>query len=122
MADEYIAGAAREQNDPIYSCFPFTSIGRRLLLALVLATTARAAFAVLCLGKRFVGEGMRRTSNRTIQALLLTILCCSILSAAPSITAVANAASSIGFNSPIAQGSIFVIYGTDLGPAAISIS
>ena len=44
------------------------------------------------------------------------------LPAAPTISGVANAASNIGFNAPIAQGSIFVIKGTGLGPDTISIS
>jgi uncharacterized protein (TIGR03437 family) len=44
------------------------------------------------------------------------------LSAAPVITKVANAASQLAFASPIAQGSIIVIYGTGLGPAEMSIA
>ena len=44
------------------------------------------------------------------------------LFAAPTINGVANAASNIAFNSPLAPGGIFVIYGTDLGPANLAIS
>lgn len=40
----------------------------------------------------------------------------------PAITTVANAASNIGFNSPIAQGGIFILKGTGLGPDVISIA
>ena len=60
-----------------------------------------------------------RISSR---AAALTFICCSILSAAPTITGVANAAANIPFNYPIAQGAIFVIYGSGLGPANISIA
>jgi uncharacterized protein (TIGR03437 family) len=45
-----------------------------------------------------------------------------MLSAAPSITGVANAAANIPFNYPIAQGAIFVIYGSGLGPVNISVA
>src|SRR5579871_260810 len=44
------------------------------------------------------------------------------VSAAPTINAIANAASNITFNAPLAQGSIFIIKGTGLGPANISIA
>jgi len=44
------------------------------------------------------------------------------LVAAPVINSIANGASNIPFNSPVALGSIFVIKGTGLGPANISIS
>ena len=44
------------------------------------------------------------------------------LAAAPNIAGVANAASNLTFNSPIAQGAVFVLYGTGLGPQNISIS
>jgi uncharacterized protein (TIGR03437 family) len=44
------------------------------------------------------------------------------LPAAPTITSVANAASNIWFNSPIARGAIFVIKGTGLGPETLSIA
>jgi uncharacterized protein (TIGR03437 family) len=43
-----------------------------------------------------------------------------MISAAPTIKGVANAAANIPFNYPIAQGAIFVIYGSGLGPANIS--
>jgi uncharacterized protein (TIGR03437 family) len=38
------------------------------------------------------------------------------------ITSVANAASNIPFNSPVAQGAVFVIKGSGLGPADISVA
>src|SRR5215472_457942 len=44
------------------------------------------------------------------------------LSAVPAITSVANAASNITFNSPVAQGTVFVIKGSGLGPASISVA
>jgi uncharacterized protein (TIGR03437 family) len=44
------------------------------------------------------------------------------LSAVPAITSVANAASNITFNSPVAQGAVFVIKGSGLGPASISVA
>jgi uncharacterized protein (TIGR03437 family) len=45
----------------------------------------------------------------------------SALSAAPVIQAIANAAGNVPFNSPIAQSGIFVIKGTGLGPANLTI-
>src|SRR5579885_1517467 len=54
--------------------------------------------------------------------LLLVSAVIPLLAAAPNVAAVGNAASNLTFNSPIAQGAIFVIYGTGLGPDAISIS
>ena len=56
------------------------------------------------------------------RAAALVAVCCSMLSAAPAITGVANAAANIPFNHPIAQGAIFVIYGSGLGPANISVA
>jgi uncharacterized protein (TIGR03437 family) len=44
------------------------------------------------------------------------------LSAAPTITSVANAASNVAFNAPLAQGAIFILKGSGLGPADISIA
>jgi uncharacterized protein (TIGR03437 family) len=44
------------------------------------------------------------------------------LSAAPNIQGVMNAASNVPFNSPVAQGSVFVIKGSGLGPADISVA
>lgn len=44
------------------------------------------------------------------------------LSAAPSIAAVTNGASNIAFNSPLAQGAIFLVYGSGLGPADIAFA
>ena len=57
-----------------------------------------------------------------VRAVALIAICCSMLSAAPTITGVANAAANITFNYPIAQGAIFVIYGSGLGPANISVA
>ena len=54
--------------------------------------------------------------------LLLISAAISGLSAAPTVTAVANAASNIPAGMPIAQGSIFIIKGRGLGPDNISIS
>lgn len=54
-------------------------------------------------------------------ALLFFSATCGLM-AAPAITSVANAASNIGFNSPIAQGAVFVIKGSGLGPATPSIA
>jgi uncharacterized protein (TIGR03437 family) len=45
-----------------------------------------------------------------------------MLSAAPTITGVANAAANIPFNYPVAHGAIFVIYGSGLGPATTSVA
>ncbi|HKE22138.1 MAG TPA: hypothetical protein VKB88_07085 [Bryobacteraceae bacterium] len=56
------------------------------------------------------------------RAAALAAACCSMLSAAPTITGVANAAANIPLNYPIAQGAIFVIYGSGLGPANISVA
>ncbi len=44
------------------------------------------------------------------------------LSAAPTIAAVANAASNITFNAPVAQGAVFVLYGSGMGPANIAFA
>jgi uncharacterized protein (TIGR03437 family) len=44
------------------------------------------------------------------------------LFAAPTITSVANAASNNTINAPVAQGSVFVIKGSGLGPANIAVS
>lgn len=56
------------------------------------------------------------------RAATLVAIGCSVLSAAPKITGVANAAANIPYNYPIAQGAIFVIYGSGLGPANISVA
>src|SRR5215471_11709924 len=58
---------------------------------------------------------------RRIRLLSTVLIAASIGTAAPVITSIANAAGNIGFNSPIAQGSIFVIKVSGLGPANISI-
>jgi uncharacterized protein (TIGR03437 family) len=44
------------------------------------------------------------------------------IQAAPAISSVANAASNLTFNAPVAQGSVFVIKGSGLGPASIVVS
>jgi hypothetical protein len=44
------------------------------------------------------------------------------LFAAPTISSVANAASNNTFNAPVAQGAVFVIKGSGLGPANIAVS
>ena len=58
---------------------------------------------------------------RSIRLLSTVLIAASIGTGAPVITSIANAAGNIGFNSPIAQGSIFVIKGSGLGPANILI-
>ena len=63
--------------------------------------------------------------NRCFVGVSSLILLASGLSAAPVIQAVQNAASNIrpGLpNAGIAQGSIFVVYGTGLGPTATSVA
>ena len=57
-----------------------------------------------------------------LSSFLLISAAIARLSAAPVITSVANAASNIPFNSPIAQGAVFVIKGSSLGPADISVA
>ena len=52
----------------------------------------------------------------------LIFLISTVVSAAPNIANVANAASNIGSNFPIAPGAIFVVYGSGLGPSSISIA
>ena len=68
-----------------------------------------------------IAQKIRRQVSRRLPVILLATLWISGLSAAPTITSIANAASNIGFNFPIAQGSIFVIKGSGLGPANIFI-
>ena len=51
---------------------------------------------------------------------LLAALAAPCLSAAPTITSIANAASNLTFNAPVAQGAVFVIKGSGLGPANLS--
>jgi uncharacterized protein (TIGR03437 family) len=53
---------------------------------------------------------------------LLFFSAISGFAAAPTITSVGNAASNYTFSSPIAQGAIFVIKGSGLGPASISVA
>src|SRR5262245_2554806 len=65
---------------------------------------------------------MNPRSHRLSLLLFLLSAAISRLSAAPVITSIANAASNRGFSFPLAQGSIFVIKGTGLGPASISIA
>jgi uncharacterized protein (TIGR03437 family) len=66
-------------------------------------------------------EPVRRVFRWPVFLLLVSAVI-PLLGAAPNVAAVGNAASNLTFNSPIAQGAIFVIYGTGLGPDAISIS
>jgi uncharacterized protein (TIGR03437 family) len=73
-------------------------------------------------------EGLRPQMTMTrfsCTTVLLVLVFARLLSAAPSITRVANAASNImpGLpNSGIAPGAIFVVYGTGMGPSNISIA
>jgi len=59
---------------------------------------------------------------RLCPVMLLVSSGISGLSAAPVIAGLANAGSNILVNSPLAQGSIFIIYGTGLGPANIAFA
>jgi uncharacterized protein (TIGR03437 family) len=59
---------------------------------------------------------------RRFPVVLLVAAVVPQLPAAPTITSVANAASNIGFNSPIAQGAIFVLKGSGLGPDKIAVA
>src|SRR5579872_4375490 len=52
----------------------------------------------------------------------LVFLMAGVLSAAPTVLGVGNAATNRLFGSPLAQGGIFIIQGTGLGPASISIA
>jgi uncharacterized protein (TIGR03437 family) len=63
--------------------------------------------------------------NFATAVLLVGTIAVSRLAAQPAITAVENAASNLppGLpNSPIAQGAIFVIYGSGLGPANVAVA
>jgi uncharacterized protein (TIGR03437 family) len=59
---------------------------------------------------------------RMASVILLASALIPGLSAAPVIRGIANAGSNILVNFPLAQGSIFVIYGTGLGPANIAFA
>jgi uncharacterized protein (TIGR03437 family) len=63
-----------------------------------------------------------RLTFQLFSFLVLTASGAPRLSAAPSIQGVMNAASNIAFNSPVAQGAVFVIKGSGLGPADLSVS
>jgi uncharacterized protein (TIGR03437 family) len=63
-----------------------------------------------------------RLQSRTCTFAAAAAIFCARAFGAPTINVVANAASNIGFNYPIAQGAIFVIYGNGLGPANIAIA
>ncbi len=68
-------------------------------------------------------EPMRRTHPGA--CLIVALLALRVASAAPSVSSVVNAASNIAPNQPnggLAEGSIFVAYGTGLGPSPIAIS
>src|SRR6202162_4636911 len=67
-------------------------------------------------------HNMNRRVFRLSSFIFLVTAVTPWLSAAPTIAAVANAASNITFNAPIAQGAIFVLYGSGLGPANISFA
>jgi len=77
-----------------------------------LLTTAGAALATY--------HAPFRRLLRIGPVLLLSVAVATPLRAAPSITLVANAAGNIGFNAPLAQGVIFILKGSGLGPAQIS--
>jgi uncharacterized protein (TIGR03437 family) len=57
-----------------------------------------------------------------LPALILALAAASGLSAAPTITAIGNAASNRFFAYPVAQGSIFIIKGSGLGPASLAVA
>ena len=63
-----------------------------------------------------------RFASMVRSPLAFLSLVVSPLAAAPNITAIANAASNITFNSPLAQGSIFIIKGAELGPANLMVA
>jgi uncharacterized protein (TIGR03437 family) len=65
---------------------------------------------------------MKQRAYRFYSIILFALTAIPLLSAAPVITSVQNAASNIGFNSPVAQGAIFVLKGSGLGPANITIA
>jgi len=69
--------------------------------------------------------GTHNTFSRVASLPSLFFFAISSLSAAPTITNVANAASNTDRRMPnggIAQGAIFVVYGTELGPANIVVA
>ena len=55
-------------------------------------------------------------------AITMAVSTAAALAAAPTINGIGNSASNRLFSSPIAQGGIFIIQGSGLGPANISIS
>ncbi|MGI8741055.1 MAG: hypothetical protein ACR2NN_00515 [Bryobacteraceae bacterium] len=65
---------------------------------------------------------MTRRVFRLLSFLLVVSGVIPSISAAPTIASVQNAASNIAFNAPLAQGTIFVIKGSGLGPANISFA
>ena len=65
--------------------------------------------------RRWIGSGLR-----FFALLALTLAHVPGLAAAPTITGIGNAASNRLFASPVAQGSIFIIQGSGLGPTSIS--
>jgi uncharacterized protein (TIGR03437 family) len=73
-------------------------------------------------GAPLIKCGMTRRVIRLSSFVFLFSAVLPRLFAAPVITSVANAASNRGFLSPLAQGSLFVIKGSGLGPADISIA
>ena len=76
-------------------------------------------------GWRSMPSSSVRRPNRVLRLAYFVVLACggiSRLFAAPVITSVANAASNIALNAPLAQGAVFVLKGTGLGPANISLA
>ena len=63
---------------------------------------------------------MNRETRRLLPPILAACVLIPHVCAAPGITAIANAASNIYFNAPLAQGCIFIIKGSGLGPANLS--
>ena len=54
-------------------------------------------------------------------AITMAVSTAAALAAAPTINGIGNAASNRLFSSPIAQGGIFIIQGSGLGPANVSM-
>lgn len=63
-----------------------------------------------------------RLTSRLSPYALLVLTVAPLFSAGPTITGIGNAASNRLFASPVAQGSIFIIQGSGLGPANISVA
>jgi uncharacterized protein (TIGR03437 family) len=63
------------------------------------------------------GDPTQTSGNLSLNGLVL-----GLDTTTPIINAVANAASNLTFNAPIAQGAIFIVQGVSLGPASIAIA